>query len=334
MCVLTSLLCPQCGVTDDYGIRICNNTKQICCEQAQGLENYNNSDFITRCPDFLWPPNQLMPVVKQTCDECTLKNNSDDEVPTLTCPKVRGARLNGEEDVKEWEEWSEKHNHWAARLSEIPHRRLTLRIPCCDLCKKSTFFRRKILTYEEAVAEPILGIEGIEFEFNSILWKWLCLTNGKQALATRLLTGFLAKPCATCIKKESRMRNEHADIWRVAPIFKPTTIPYLPKKHPFMRTMSIEWKSRTGAAFEDIALYDHGGVILPFTPHKTPFVTLSQWNDLLGIRGHAVSTSTTENPPYPFDCEGLYIGFDTDSETPGDHRGSRDREFNSNSSLE
>ncbi|KAI1089771.1 hypothetical protein F5B19DRAFT_495056 [Rostrohypoxylon terebratum] len=319
MCVLASLLCPRCGIIDDYGIQICDTIKKICCEQAEGLENYNNSDLNARCPDFIWPPIQPIPLVNQICDECTLKYHSDDDVLTFTCPKVRGVRLNDEEDVEEWEEWSEKHNHWAARLSEIPHRRLTLRIPCCDLCKKPTFFVRENQTYENAVTNTIFGIEGIEFEFNSILWKWLCLTNGKQALATRLSTGFLG--------------NEYADIWRVAPIFKPTTVPDPPKKQEFMRTMSVEWRSRTGVAFEDIALYDYGGIILPFTPHKTPFVTLSQWNDLLGIRGYDISTPTIEPPPHPFDCEDVDIGFDTDSEVSDNHSGDPDRESDSDSSL-
>ncbi|KAI0882114.1 uncharacterized protein GGS22DRAFT_170252 [Annulohypoxylon maeteangense] len=114
-------------------------------------------------------------------------------------------RLDGEEDVEEWTKESYEYNNWAARLSEIPHRHVTLRIPYCNLCNMPIYFTRKNNEYEN-VDNVVFGIEGIEFEFNSILWKWLYLTDRKHALAVRLSTGFLNKPCSACVEKECLMR--------------------------------------------------------------------------------------------------------------------------------
>ncbi|KAI1205422.1 uncharacterized protein F4807DRAFT_471101 [Annulohypoxylon truncatum] len=207
MCILASLLCPTCGIINDHGIRICDSIKQICCEQAKSSRNYNNSDLPTHCPDFVWPPIHPLPLYSQLCEECVLKYRRDEEVINPICPNLRGKRLNEEEEVEEWTETSDKYNNWVTRLSETPHRHITLRIPCCNLCKKPTFFIRENDEYKD-VDNTTFGIEGIELEFNSTLWKWLCLTDGKQALATRLSTGFINKPCPTCVENESVRRGK------------------------------------------------------------------------------------------------------------------------------
>ncbi|KAH7027520.1 uncharacterized protein B0I36DRAFT_364709 [Microdochium trichocladiopsis] len=189
---------------------------------------------------------------------------------------------------------------WTPRLSEGPHCHLTLWIPCCKLCR-----------------EPVLrggqgerGFEDLEFESNSVLWKWLGRLPERSGMATTISTGFLHKPCAACIEREVALRgrvgwflrgsdNVHAwavwhwllvrgsgqvDFWshEVANIGLPPGRPWESKF--YMTVMAEAWWHRTGLAWEDV------GELQPPTTQKdlltsyhkaTALVSLTQWKDLV-----------------------------------------------------
>ncbi|KAI1205421.1 uncharacterized protein F4807DRAFT_443254 [Annulohypoxylon truncatum] len=85
-----------------------------------------------------------------------------------------------------------------------------------------------------------------------------------------------------------------------------------PHKKEFLRLMGDSWKAKTGVAFQDISIYDNGGITLPYTSHETPFVTLSQWNGLVQTPNAPIPT--IEPPPRPIDFNKVTIEVNVDCE--------------------
>ncbi|RYO97092.1 hypothetical protein DL766_002387 [Monosporascus sp. MC13-8B] len=190
-------------------------------------------------------------------------------------------------------------NHWQPRLADEPYRELTLWIPCCTICKKPSF-----------TADG--GIDAIEFEPSAIFWKWLCRLQGEKMIATRLNTGFVHKPCETCVNLELELRCKVSDYlgacgnieaWAVwnwlmvrgtgwvgfwnhesTNIGLPDAEPY-PQKY-FMRLMAEGWKARSGLPWEDtVDLNPPVSCTVAMNVHETPLLRLSQWNKLAGVVG-------------------------------------------------
>ncbi|RYP41857.1 hypothetical protein DL767_000686 [Monosporascus sp. MG133] len=203
-------------------------------------------------------------------------------------------------------------NHWQPRLADEPYRELTLWIPCCTICKKPSF-------------TPDGGIDGVEFEPSAIFWKWLCRLQGEKMIATRLRTGFIHKPCETCVNLEFELRQKVSDYvgacgnieaWAVwnwlmmrgtgwvdfwnhesTNVGLPDAEPY-PQKY-FMRLMAEGWKAKSGLPWEDTVELDPPvSCTVAMNVHETPLLRLSQWNKLAGVVGRPDPVAP-EPPPAP-----------------------------------
>lgn len=130
---------------------------------------------------------------------------------------------------------------WFVRAKEAAHRYLTVLIPKCNLCDELLVHERENLkraeiirgrragqddevNAEETNEEEIDNIwtADVEFEPNSILWKWLALLHQNRTdnsvegqtdiplepVETYVKTGFIPKPCAMCIEKEFQCRKQ------------------------------------------------------------------------------------------------------------------------------
>ncbi|RYO93196.1 hypothetical protein DL764_008023 [Monosporascus ibericus] len=190
-------------------------------------------------------------------------------------------------------------NHWQPRLADEPYRELTLWIPCCTICKKPSF-----------TADG--GIDGVEFEPSAIFWRWLCRLQGEKMIATRLRTGFIHKPCETCVNLEFELRQKVSDYlgacetieaWAVwnwlmmrgtgwvdfwnhesTNVGLPDAEPY-PQKY-FMRLMAEGWKAKSGLPWEDTVDLDPPvSCTVAMNVHEAPLLRLSQWNKLAGVVG-------------------------------------------------
>lgn len=187
--------------------------------------------------------------------------------------------------------------HWQPRLAEEPHRMLTLWIPFCTMCRRPSFNHKG-------------GIDGVEFEPGVMLWKWLKQLHGEKMVVTQLTTGFIHKPCDTCIEKETRLRYNvfkflstasNPAAWSVwhwlltrgtnwARFWNHDTLnvglpdePCYETKY-FLQLMAVAWKARTGVAWEDTVDLDPP-VSCPVATylHQKPFLRLTHWNDLAGV---------------------------------------------------
>ncbi|KAI0126500.1 hypothetical protein BJ170DRAFT_684087 [Xylariales sp. AK1849] len=190
----------------------------------------------------------------------------------------------------------EIETYWIKRSSEAVHRSLTIWIPRCVLCKKPT-------TRNE---EEAGGIADIELEPNSIMWKWLPGLKKERVVQTQIKTGFLQKPCESCIKEESHLRNQVCQFlkenvymncvgWIVyswllsrglgnVPVFDHAALNVAyPDKDPptiqeILGLMALSWKRLTGVAWEDNCDLDPPvSCAVACTIHDEPFVRLDQW---------------------------------------------------------
>ncbi|KAL7620310.1 hypothetical protein AAE478_009304 [Parahypoxylon ruwenzoriense] len=330
MCVLAKTLCPECGLLDNgFGIYLCDNIANQ--HFSDDVEYSVQHGFRFHCPDFLWPVPKLS-VQYEYCEECATKNISHSHKAPKTTLVCERKVCEGELKLKFKRE--NVQNHWMARLSEKPHRLLTLRIPCCNLCKKPTFFMNN--NRKKGGDIPEGGIEGIELEPNSILQKWMFLLREpwqeSQAISTRIQTGFITKPCSTCINLETVLRGkvlqfvqkcEPVEAWAVwnwlslrgsgqvnfwHHEMRNVGLPGIAPPHLiyFKSLMADGWRARTGVAWEEIV--DFGPPTqcpLPLTIHREPFINLSQWNRFLGIFGE--SDPIIQPPPAPLDIEHIAI---------------------------
>ncbi|KXJ91448.1 hypothetical protein Micbo1qcDRAFT_175649 [Microdochium bolleyi] len=204
---------------------------------------------------------------------------------------------------------------WAPRLSEGPHRHLTLWIPCCKLCRQPT------MRTDDAGRSH--GFDGLEFEPNSILWKWLGRLSERPGVTTTITTGFLHKPCEACVTREVALRGQvgrflretdivqgwavwhwlvargggHVDFWHheLANVALPAGRCW---EYKFYMTLMAEgWWTRTGVAWEDVGELDPPTTqkALPMTTHgKTVLVSLDQWQSLAAMLAPA-----DRHPPPP-----------------------------------
>ncbi|RYP92128.1 hypothetical protein DL770_001789 [Monosporascus sp. CRB-9-2] len=202
-------------------------------------------------------------------------------------------------------------NHWQPRLADEPYRELTLWIPCCTICKKPSFTAHG-------------DIDGVEFEPSAIFWKWLCRLQGEKMIATRLRTGFIHKPCETCVDLEFELRQKVSDYlgicgnieaWAVwnwlmmrgtgwvdfwnhesTNVGLPDAEPY-PQKY-FMQLMAEGWKAKSGLPWEDTVDLDPPvSCTVAMNVHGTPLLRLSQWNKLAGVVGRPDPVFQAPAPP-------------------------------------
>ncbi|KAI0384183.1 hypothetical protein F5Y04DRAFT_249193 [Hypomontagnella monticulosa] len=337
MCVVSSLHCPRCGAIDDYAIQPCKAVVDRDLAQAKQYEHMYSKRFC--CEDFIWPPVAPVPILRHLCDECALIVQPHDlAIRHVHDGPIRNLRiLDGDGDIEETQQRDSMYNHWPARVSERPHRQLTLRIPCCSLCKEPTFFIKNVNSPDGKNTE--FGIEGIELEPNSVLWKWMWLVQGRDPISVHLKTGFISKPCSTCINLESALRTkvlkfvdkcDPIEAWAVwnwlslrgsgqanfwSHETRNTGLPNLkpPYKTDFKGLISDGWKAKVGVAWEDIVDFEDSTTnTLPFTSHRgEPFTTLSQWNNYAGVSGKSVPV--VQRSPLPLDldkvateCEALF----------------------------
>ncbi|KAI1401012.1 hypothetical protein F4819DRAFT_487076 [Hypoxylon fuscum] len=260
---------------------------------------------VSHCPEFEWPVSGPLMVTRQLCDNCAFTYDPWNA--------SHGVGRDG----------NTIHDSWVARLSERPHRLLTLRIPLCKLCQNPRFFR-----IPSGHGWYKIGIEGIELEINSVLAKWAWLVQGKEALEIRLRTGFNIKPCSTCINRETVLRGRvlhfveqcnsleawavwnwlskrgagEVDFWNHE-----TNNHGLPSKEPpskknFQTLMADGWRARTGIEWVDID--DRSKV--SFIPHEELFNRVCQWNNFAGIVGKP--DPDIKLPPAPLDVD--HVTFD------------------------
>ncbi|KAI8965453.1 hypothetical protein F5Y11DRAFT_361997 [Daldinia sp. FL1419] len=205
MCRISSFYCPNCNEIAQHSFRPCLDM----VENEMGRDDYSrrlNEPFVRLyCPNFIWPPVKPNYLELQFCDDCAIKHNRD--LPRM----VDGPVIEKERQYKNGHrEWFMKetrmYEEWSNRLSEEPHRMLILRIPYCHLCKEPSLF----LQMPDDVTDRgvWVGIKDVEMELDSTLWKWTWLRQGKEALSCRLVTGFLSKPCSTCLNREEVLRGK------------------------------------------------------------------------------------------------------------------------------
>ncbi|OTA92514.1 hypothetical protein M434DRAFT_323907 [Hypoxylon sp. CO27-5] len=337
MCQITSVCCPKCDGIDEAAISICPAILARLDAASTTFQNYGNgTPMLVHCPTLIWPPVRPVPMASQICDECTFRLRPNDNVEPHWAPRVMIKGFNEDGEIEEWSDRSEPHASWPARLSEVAHRQLTLRIPCCKLCGIPRFFFKKVPQYpnEENVR---YGIEGIDLEFSSILWKWICSIRRKQFITVRLVTGFSIKPCRSCIDLETVLRGtvfkylekcNTSEAWGVWHWLAQRAIPEVeywqndtgtteftaaqpPDRKRFHSIMSAGWKARTGVDFSDAILSisdsaDH--YEFPFVKHKEPFTNLAQWNELAGIANKPIPSIVCPHPP--IDLDTYQIEFD------------------------
>lgn len=193
---------------------------------------------------------------------------------------------------------------WTPRLSEAPHRHLTLWIPCCKLCREPALRHAKV----DRVSHDKFA--GLEFEPSSVLWKWLGRLPERPGVTTTISTGFLYKPCASCVERETALRarvghfladspnnyawavwhwllargSGQADFWQheLANIGLPSGRAW--DIRFFMHMMGEGWWYRTGVAWDDLGHLKPATekLTLAMSHHKgMTLVSLTQWEDLV-----------------------------------------------------
>ncbi|KAI1392814.1 uncharacterized protein F4822DRAFT_426021 [Hypoxylon trugodes] len=316
MCRLERLHCPDCGIISEYGFGICKKYDELDNKDLINAhdEEYHLLDrnFFFRCENFAWPPVQPIPLIRQVCDRCDPLRTYYDKTVIGLGPQLRKAsRLNRNGNVEKIDAPNTDSNALRARLGELPHRVLTIRIPYCKLCNQPDMFTKKCR------GKTIFGIKGVELEGNSILGKWWCSKAARPWVSTEILTGFIHKPCTSCVDREIDMRRRvlefrqtcnSLEAWAVwnwltlrgtglVDFFShETTNIGLPDSEPpdlrqFQAIMANGWKARTGFPFEEVIELDNLCISLPFTPHHRPFLTLSEWNGFVGVRPRMVLDS-------------------------------------------
>ncbi|KAI1774667.1 hypothetical protein F4818DRAFT_418556 [Hypoxylon cercidicola] len=312
MCVISQTLCPRCGRKSQGYVF------SPCCDFTSQITDQPDDTFFGHrlsCPNFIWPIPGPIPVKVQHCEDCLYRPGYSYSAVSINEDSAGAAvdlydiiadltELHGELDGDE-------------KKDDRHHRHLTLRIPYCDLCKKpyyclsdnenTSWFDEKEKDGGEDSAEPT--IQGIEFEFSSILWKWMRLTRlwqvkGHEAIEINLLTGFIHRPCNTCINRETVLRgkvilfiqrcdtseawavwmwlmmrgSDQVNFWQheLRNLGLPALAP--PIVLEYRALMATGWKARTGVAWEDIYDVELGEYPLLFTPHSEIFTSLSQWN--------------------------------------------------------
>ncbi|XXH05557.1 hypothetical protein Hte_011989 [Hypoxylon texense] len=325
MCVISQTLCPNCGRQPwGYIFRPCEQlVSQIPVQRGSTLPSCRMS-----CPDFIWPPPDPIPVKVQHCEDCVYRgvppklvrnNNKDDagnKADALFTAIVARA--------------SEPRNTLDLNMTDDSrqHRHLTLRIPYCNLCRKPYFCLRDT---DDEVLLPAESqkptIDGIEFEFSSVLWEWIqnarvWKMDGYDGVETNILSGFIHRPCNTCINRETTLRGkmilyvqqcDASEAWAVWMWLmmrgsgqvnfwwhelRNTGLPASPAPNSmeFRAVMAASWKARTGIAWEDMYDVELGEHPLLFTPHSELFTSLSQWNAFARIY-HQPDPVPTLPPP-------------------------------------
>lgn len=240
-----------------------------------------------------------------------------------------------------------------AKQDDRRHRHLTLRIPYCDLCRKPYFCLRD--NDDETFLHGDYGdsqkptIEGIEFEFSSILWTWTQLAllwkiDGHDGIETNILTGFVHRPCNTCINRETILRgrmvlyiqqcdgSEAWAVWMWLMMRGSGQVNFwwhelrntgLPDSSPpnameFRALMAAGWKARTGVAWEDMYDVELGEHPLLFTPHSEVFTSLSQWNALARI--YRQPDPVPMLPPRLLDISDVMLEYEPAVERPRRYR--------------
>ncbi|KAI1137164.1 hypothetical protein F5Y05DRAFT_388335 [Hypoxylon sp. FL0543] len=334
MCVTSSVHCPKCGVFNETAITVCNTVLTHLDTAASSKKNFAAGEPVMYyCKDFVWPPVRPVPVVEQLCDDCMLGHDAEDHIQTWSVPSrevitinddgtthtsiqrprpgpsIEVTTINDDGEMEKSVRRPQSYDHWPARLSEAAHRELTLRIPCCLICTEPRFFINKDPGPGKE-GDAKYGIEGIQLQMNSLLWKWVCAIRNKHPITLRLVTGFHMKPCRRCIDGETIVRamvldyiekcdkKEAWSLWnwlslRAIPEhnFWENELPMCesnvdpPEQKHFHGVMTASWSARTGTAFSNAALSVDGDVdphCFPFLQHKVPFTSLSQWNELVG----------------------------------------------------
>ncbi|KAI6081561.1 hypothetical protein F4821DRAFT_274871 [Hypoxylon rubiginosum] len=350
MCVISQTICPECGCEPEgYAFSPCRDfIDQIFAEPD---DTYHGHRLC--CPNFVWPIQGPIPVKVQPCEDCIFRPLSTNPVRRVdvryagataaSLAEVLLKNLTAYDSVLAFNE----------RTSDLPHRYLTLRIPYCDLCQKPYFclsdnknsfswlgdlFRRgQGETADSSLPQPT--IEGIEFEFSSYLWKWMRLVmlwqaQGHEGIETNIQTGFIHRPCNTCINRETVLRGkltlfvERCDATEAWAIWtwlmmrgsgqvnfwwhelRNSGLPNLPppKASDCRALMAAGWKARTGVAWEDIYDVELGEHPLLFTPHRELFTSLSQWNAFARIRDQPDPVAML--PPPLLDTNNVELEYD------------------------
>ncbi|KAI1334399.1 hypothetical protein F5Y15DRAFT_429467 [Xylariaceae sp. FL0016] len=195
---------------------------------------------------------------------------------------------------------NESFLYWGIRKREAPHRQLTLWIPSCKICKLPSF-------------DEDGGIAGVEMEFSSMLWASICrLAKDEEFVQTDLHSGFITKPCTRCVNRELELRhyivkslqkegngiNWAIWIWlnqrssgavsfwnhECLNFGVPDDAP--PRAEKYMQLMADGWLAKSGTYWEDFVNIDSPAECYswPMIRHQKPFVSLSQWNRLVGYR--------------------------------------------------
>ncbi|KAI0837561.1 hypothetical protein F5Y06DRAFT_68809 [Hypoxylon sp. FL0890] len=337
MCLITSTRCPKCSVINETAITPCKRFLDPLDAALTTHQNYGAGESIlVHCKNFIWPPVRPVPMLEQLCDKCTFLYRPEDYVVSNWGPDIEVKGFNDAGEMEDWVKCCESNSHWPARLSEAAHRELTLRIPCCNLCKKPRFYAKD--KQDSADNNDVLGIEGIQLQVNSVLWKWMFLIRRKQPISIRLSTGFSIQPCRQCIDLECVLRGkvmkylemcdekEAWEMWhwltmRILPqtdFFQNKStlseFPYTsrPDNRSFSAIMTAGWKARTGVDFADAILSVDGHVDhydFPFIQHKVPFLDLTQWNELAGVSQRPVPSAELPALP-PLDLDTYQIEYE------------------------
>ncbi|KAI1378733.1 hypothetical protein F4677DRAFT_465868 [Hypoxylon crocopeplum] len=319
MCGITRSRCRKCR-QHFQGLQLCDRLVNKVNSSPSLLQTAQSARIF--CPDFIWPPVYPVRVVTRLCNNCS-------EIPRYG--------EDPESDTPWGDQWrTPEFTLEEALVSELCHCHLTLRIPLCSLCKSPTFFVKKDTTYATQDNYKF-GIEGIEMDINSVLWKWMVRAGRvlQDPVTTRIVTGFVNKPCSTCINLEMALRCkvskylvtcDPVEAWAVwdwlirrcsglANFWQHEShnagLPNLPVPSGtnFRALMANGWKARTGVPWE--AIHDLGmeSSSLPFAPHPDGiFRYLAQWNQLAGVVGKPVPI--IQCPPQPLGYENLEIDYE------------------------
>ncbi|KAI0007757.1 hypothetical protein F4779DRAFT_590470 [Xylariaceae sp. FL0662B] len=288
MCLISRVDCKGCNAKDRVGFCPCDDV--LAQSFDADTSSADNSPLRIYCPKFVWPTERKTTVHNCTKNKKATKNRTQLQI-----------------------------------LNDISYRQLTLWIPFCNLCKQPRFAMHDDDTAEEEGVDG--GIEDIELEPNLLLQKEIRdrYQSGRLCgVETHIATGFINKPCETCINLETVLRGKvirfieqcdpvkawavwnwlllrgtgRVDFWNHE--LKDTGIPDTKPPHRllFRSMMSDGWKAITGVAWEDICDFGPPAEIpLSLTVHKLPFTDLWQWNGLAGIRGKP--DPVVEAPPSP-----------------------------------
>ncbi|KAI1465464.1 uncharacterized protein F4812DRAFT_124569 [Daldinia caldariorum] len=216
MCKITAFRCPECSEVAQHGFLPCNDIVQSKMNHEHSRQSLAEPSVRIHCPTLFWPPAESSRMISQFCDHCASRHLQD--APT----RVEGPKMNKEKVDRNGTSTTVSKemvidNSWSARLSEESQRVLTLRIPYCYLCGTPSFISEEITGL--SLERPKFGIKDVEMEFNSTLWKWTWLGQGREAISLRLATGFITKPCSTCHHRETLLREKvHTFIRNCRPV--------------------------------------------------------------------------------------------------------------------